>query len=944
MNLVIDRIMTKLFMHRKSVRLSIIALALILGLIALNRFQLSASGPQQLYPIGSQTIETHTKFSPKFGSANSMVIMFRAKQGDLFTPRTLEELASLTRRLESVPAVDPYQVVSLASRKIRDISASTYSVDIKPLMWPETPKSIEEVAELRKKVMRNEMAYGNFVSKDMTAALIVIGFMDKSIENGDVSYGQIYAAVNAAIEAVGDPNIEVVMVGEPVLQALAMKYAPNTVKLAALIFALMVLLLWLSMGSWLGTLLPMLASGLSASFALGAVSLANLSFDPLMMVLAFLMASRSISHSVQFCRLFAEERGKYEPVEAAKRTLKHLFRPSILGLASDVGAVAVMLATPIPILQGAALIGVIWLSTLAISVVMLIPLILADVPLLPYKEHFWHAQVTRLLAGLGRLVTSPLGARGIALFTVCVFLPAAWLATGLKIGDAFQGTPLLWPDSPFNKAVAQINERFPGAERLFVVVEGSEPESLKDPRVLQAITQIQADLEQQPEVISTQALTDVIAPLNMMLHEGNPRYRSIPKDRGAIGQLVAMIEQSADPGDLDQFRTQDYKDGAIHIQLRDHKGATLRAVEARIREIIAIQPALPVTFRFGGGFPAVISEVNNIIAGEVIATITFALAVVFSCCWLSYGLSWQAGIFFLPGVLLSNMVTFGYMAMNDIGLTINTLPVITLGIGLGVDFGFYIVDRIRQHYIEHNNYNEAVMDSLLTAGNGVLITSSTMILSVAMWQLSDLRFQAEMGTLIALWMGVSSICALTLIPALALLIKPNFIFGNAIKENPGAIQIQPAACKGCHLKEKLREVEPKSLTQYLLNWFKMRSNIEKICAANSVPERAGKPIRMDDGTEVAVFRFGDSFYAINDTCTHGTASLSAGDYDPKTGIVECPWHGGSFDVRTGLPVALPAKLPLVRYDTVVRHEQIFLRRASKAVWPKLVSRFIWGKS
>ena len=132
-----------------------------------------------------------------------------------------------------------------------------------------------------------------------------------------------------------------------------------------------------------------------------------------------------------------------------------------------------------------------------------------------------------------------------------------------------------------------------------------------------------------------------------------------------------------------------------------------------------------------------ISELNETIAANLVSTVAFALALLFACCWVSYGLSWQAGLFFLPGVLLSNAVTFAYMAWRDIGLTVNTLPVLTLGIGLGVDFGFYIVDRIREHYRQHADAAEAVLDALQTAGKGVVITGSTMILSLSLIHISE---------------------------------------------------------------------------------------------------------------------------------------------------------------------------------------------------------------
>jgi predicted RND superfamily exporter protein/nitrite reductase/ring-hydroxylating ferredoxin subunit len=923
MNRLMSVVFDVLFERRRAIRLAIGLLAGVMAIAAATRLHVS-SGPDQLYPIGHPTIATHTEFSRAFGSTNAMVVMFRVKEGDLFNRSTLQELAALTRRLENVPAADPYQVVSLASRKLRHVEASSEGVNIEPLMWPDTPTTDPEITRLRERVLSNEMAFGNFVSRDLSAALIVVGFIDDKISRGETDYAQINAAVQAALKDIRDPNIETYVVGEPVLQSVAIESITQTLILAGLIVLSTVCLLWTFMGSWLGTVLPLISAVLSASIALGTISLAGLPLDPLMLVLCFLMASRSVSHSVQFCRLYAEERAHLEPLPAARATLRNLFRPSVLGLAADVGSVAIMFATPIPLLRGAALIGVIWLSSMLVTAIVLIPLVLADLRILSFRDRAWHRPVQDGLSLVARQLATPRGAPIVLLVAAALIAGAAWRATGLQIGDAFPGTPLLWPHSPFNQAVAAIDKRFPGAERMFLVVDGDAPDAIKRADVIMAMGRVQAELERRPEIVGTLSLPDLVAPLNMMLREGNPRFREVPSDQDSGGQLIAMLEQSADPGDLGQYRTQDYSDAAIHMQLRDHRGPTLRAVKAAVDQAIAGLPeSLPVKFRFGGGFPAVLTAVNEIIAAHLVETVAFSMALLFACCWISYGFSWQAGLFFLPGVMLSNSITFAYMSWKDIGLTINTLPVLSLGMGMGVDFGFYIVDRIREAFRREPDVREAIGEALQTAGRGVVITGTTMIVTMLLWRFSELRFQAEMGILIALWMAVAVTAALTVVPALALVFRPDFIFGGEHAAEPSAPE---PACTNC-----IRNPQPRSALDRFrltlrdqLSKIGVLSRLQPLCSVEAVPAASGKPITLADGRVVAVFRTADGFHVVDDNCTHGTASLSEGDYDPQTGHVECPWHGGRFDVRTGLPVAPPVKLPLQRYEVVRRGDELYV--------------------
>ena len=129
-------------------------------------------------------------------------------------------------------------------------------------------------------------------------------------------------------------------------------------------------------------------------------------------------------------------------------------------------------------------------------------------------------------------------------------------------------------------------------------------------------------------------------------------------------------------------------------------------------------------------------------------------------------------------VILSNTVTFAYMTIEHIGLSINTIPVVALGIGLGVDYSFYIADGIREEVIQHGNVFKAMRDSMNSAGRGVLVTGTVLVATIVVWIFSSLRFQADMAKLIALWLSVSALSALIIMPTLAYVFKPRFIFGD----------------------------------------------------------------------------------------------------------------------------------------------------------------------
>jgi predicted RND superfamily exporter protein len=214
---------------------------------------------------------------------------------------------------------------------------------------------------------------------------------------------------------------------------------------------------------------------------------------------------------------------------------------------------------------------------------------------------------------------------------------------------------------------------------------------------------------------------------------------------------------------------------------RDHQGTTIRTAIARLQEFIAQNPDSQVQIQLAGGLVGVLAAANEVILEAKIESIALALVVLILTCAIVYR-TLHSGTLFMVPVLLSNTVTFSFMALMGIGMNVNTLPIAALGIGLGVDYAFYVVDEIKEKMARGMSVEEAISHSLLGAGRGVFITAFTLILSVVVWYVSSVRFQAEMGLLMALWLTVSSMSALILMPSLVYLIKPRFVVGSGSKQ------------------------------------------------------------------------------------------------------------------------------------------------------------------
>jgi predicted RND superfamily exporter protein len=122
------------------------------------------------------------------------------------------------------------------------------------------------------------------------------------------------------------------------------------------------------------------------------------------------------------------------------------------------------------------------------------------------------------------------------------------------------------------------------------------------------------------------------------------------------------------------------------------------------------------------------------------------------------------------------------MAYRGIGINIHTLPLVTVGIGFGVDYGMYMASRIIEEIRVRGDIVDSTREAMVTTGKAITFTAVTMVVSTSFWVYSNIRFNAEMGLLLAIWMGIGYIGAQTLLPVLFVVLKPAFIMREANKQ------------------------------------------------------------------------------------------------------------------------------------------------------------------
>ncbi|MEK7882175.1 efflux RND transporter permease subunit [Methyloversatilis sp. NSM2] len=781
----VEHAFATLIRHRTWVVLAVALLTAVMGYLASHVEVKTVFS--DLLPKNHPYVAVNQQFKSTFGGSNMVSIMIEVKEGDIFKPSVLAKVQKITVGLQQVDSVDTYQIISIASKKIKEVRASTEGVESRPIMWPELPKGPAEMAVLKEAVLNNPLIYGPYVSMDLKATLITADFLD-----GDINYSKAFEQIMGLVKEADGDGVMVRVVGEPVLYGWVNYYLDETIQIFFAAIASLVIILMLITRTWHGTVLPLLAGVISAIWALGAAKLMGFHLDPLVIVVAFLITAQAISNSVQLISRYDDEiaHGATTSAAAAVASAKNLFKPSMLAIVADAGCVLVVALTPIPMLEKISYIGTVWIFSIFVSALIMTPVMLS---FFKPGQGFVHPLNIRpvletILRACAGVVTTRLRYVVLAI-TGVVFVVSGWYAFNLKVGDANPGSPILWPDSSYNQDASDINRQFQGSDRMFVVVAGKEKGALREPEVLQSMANFQRYMEAQPEVGGSISLADILPQVRRVLREGNPMYAELGNDAGENSELTYMFVSGSDPGDMDRYADADAKNGAVTLFFRDHQGETIRTAVARVQDYVAQNPIEKADYLLAGGLVGVLAAVNEVILAGQIEAIALALLVLVVCCTVTYR-STVAGVFFMIPVMLSNTITFSYMAWQGIGMNINTLPVVALGIGLGVDYTFYIVDGIREELHHNPNVERAIVKALSSAGRGVLVTALTLITSVGLWSFSSLRLQADMGLLIALWLFISAFSALFIMPAIVYVFRPAFVVGS--KQRPIERAEEPA--------------------------------------------------------------------------------------------------------------------------------------------------------
>jgi predicted RND superfamily exporter protein len=562
-------------------------------------------------------------------------------------------------------------------------------------------------------------------------------------------------------------NLEVNIIGFAQLLADVINGLIGVFVFFALAFVITLVLLFVYSRSVRLTIAAMVVALLPVLWLIGILPLIGFGVDPMSILVPFLIFSIGVSHAVQMTSAWRQEAAAgASSIEASRTAFRKLFVPGAVALLTNALGFAVIMLIDIPIVHELGITACIGVLLMIVTNKMILPIILTHLKLEESSRRHSTKAGAKTHSPIWKAVAKCAEPRtALVVFGVCLALLAAstWLSRGLVIGDSGTGAPELRYDARYNYDNRLINQTYDiGTDVLTVIAEAKDfqGDSCLQYPVVNLIDRLELYVRGIDGVRSVTSVAGIGKLVISAFNEGNPRWRALPRSESGL----STGSKAFDPGmGLNNEGCRAIK---VMIFMKNHDGANVAHVVAELKKFIADNPVQGVSLRLASGNVGVMAATNEAVGeaeDRMLLAIFGALALL---CLLTFR-SVKATLCVLVPLTIVSIFCNALMAAMGIGLKVATLPVVALGVGVGVDYGIYLFERI-QHEMKDNalNFHDAFEEAMQQRGTAAVFTAITMAIGVGTWTLSALKFQADMGLLLSFMFLVNMLGAICLLPAL----------------------------------------------------------------------------------------------------------------------------------------------------------------------------------
>ena len=725
------------------------------------------AGFTKLVPVEHEYMKTFLQYRDEFGGADRVLIAVMARQGDMFTPGFLAALRKATDATFFLPGVDRTQVYSILTPNVRFIEVVEDGVAAGNVLPADFESTAAGFARLRENILKAGVV-GRLVANDFTGAIVAARLQEFHPDTGErLDYIEVARELESIRREVGrdegvDVHVDLHVIGFAKVVGDVADGASRVIAFFGIAFLITALFVYAYTRSLRLTVPPLACSLVAVIWQLGGLAALGFGVDPMSILVPFLVFAIGVSHGVQMVSAVrSEAAGGAAGIDAARAAFRGLLLPGTVALASDsVGFIAIALIE-VPVIKEIAITASLGVAAIILTNLALLPVLLSwfdageEERRAARERDRMFRPVWSRLAGVARRGPA-LGAIGVAAALVAA---GANYAPQVRVGDERRGVPELRADSVYNLDSAAIAARFEIGVDVLTVISETVKDGCVDYEVMRTLDDFEWHMRNVDGVQSVRGLAGVARAINASWNEGSLKWRTLPRNRHMLVQSVAPVPTGSGLLNLDCSVM------PVSVYTADHKAETIARVVAAVKEFDAANRDRRIAFRLAAGNVGVMAATNEEVEAAQFPILAYVYAAVIVLCLVSFR-SVAATVCIVVPLAAVSLLAYALMALLEIGLKVSTLPVVALGVGIGVDYGIYIYGRLRTHLRQGLDFAAAYERTLATTGAGVVLTGLTLAAGVATWIAAPLKFQADMGTVLTFMFLVNMVGAVVLLPAL----------------------------------------------------------------------------------------------------------------------------------------------------------------------------------
>lgn len=752
-----------LFNHRGMVLISCFLATLFLG-YQLTHLRLNADYESTI-PKGHPYIKNYLENRANLSEAGNVVrIAVKNTTGSIYEQKYLATLQKISDEVFLFPGVYRQHMKSLWTPTTVWTAVNEHGLDSGPVIPSNFDYSTTSIQQLRFNIGRSG-EIGKLVSLDQSSSIIQVPLLDHDpITGASLDYAQFSKLLEGLRVKYEDKGVDIYITGYAQIVSDIINGLHYILLFFLISVAITVAVLYTYTRCVRSTFLVISCSLLAVVWQLGALPLLGMDLDPYSILVPFLIFAIGISHGAQKMNGITQviESG-VDRLIAARLTFRRLFIPGFAALLTDAVGFAVLLMIDIQVIRNLAVIAIIGVAFLIFTNLMLLPVLLSYVGVRIHsaRRRSEAIESSYSTAFFWKILTN-FTQRNWAIFSTLAILilgfGALEMRAKLKIGDLDPGAPELRVDSRYNLDNAFVTAHYGTGSDVFAIMIKTPDGDCSNHETLSRMDALEWQIAQLPGVQSTRSAALYNRYLLTAFNEGNHKWYGLTPNSSLLNNLTSRV-----PSDL-----VDTSCGllTLYAHLADHKADTLSSIVSTVEQFKLDNDSPKAQFLLAAGNAGIEAATNEVIKHTSQRIMLWVYGAVILLCLATFR-SWRAVVCVVIPLVFTSLLCEALMAMLGIGVKVTTLPVIALGVGIGVDYALYIMSITLKNLRNRKSLSHAYREALASTGKVVMLTGITLGASVSTWAFSPIKFQADMGILLAFMFIFNMLGALVLVPSLS---------------------------------------------------------------------------------------------------------------------------------------------------------------------------------